>query len=113
MSHQELVLPPLPPDVFSLEQNYPNPFNPTTMIGFSLNEDAYVSLSVYDVLGREVATLLNHEMLDADAYEVQFDAGQVASGLYFYKLTVETIGDEDGGSAGTTYLQVRKMVLMK
>jgi PKD repeat protein len=113
MSHQELVLPPLPPDVFSLEQNYPNPFNPTTMIGFSLNEDAYVSLSVYDVLGREVATLLNHEMLDADAYEVQFDAGQVASGLYFYKLMVETLGDEDGETAGTTYLQVRKMVLMK
>jgi photosystem II stability/assembly factor-like uncharacterized protein len=74
---------------FALNQNYPNPFNPSTTISFTLDKDGYVSLNVYDVTGRTVATILNKQM-DAGSYEVGFNASGLSSGVYFYKLkTVE------------------------
>jgi poly(3-hydroxybutyrate) depolymerase len=74
------------PDKFSLSQNYPNPFNPATSIRFRIADFGFVSLKVYDLLGREVATLVNEEK-PAGSYEVSFDASQLSSGVYIYRLT--------------------------
>lgn len=73
------------PTVYSLSQNYPNPFNPSTTIKFALPEAAQVELKVYDVLGAEVATLMNQE-LQAGRYDVNWDASQLASGVYIYRI---------------------------
>ena len=70
---------------FRLEQNYPNPFNPSTRIGFQIIDYGLVSLKVFDVLGREVRTLVN-ERLQPGSYETTFDATGLASGVYFYRL---------------------------
>ncbi|MFN3639254.1 MAG: T9SS type A sorting domain-containing protein, partial [Chloroherpetonaceae bacterium] len=85
---------------YRLEQNYPNPFNPTTNISYVLPKAENVSLKVYDVLGREVATLVN-EVKAAGAYTVPFNASNLASGVYFYKL-----------QAGS-FVQTKKMMLVK
>jgi hypothetical protein len=96
------------PATYSLTQNYPNPFNPTTSIEFSLAEPSVVSLKVYDVLGREVAALVNGEELEDGDQLVNFDAESLTSGLYFYRLTAKGTG-ENGGY----YDQTRKMMLVK
>ncbi|HPG39556.1 MAG TPA: sugar-binding protein [bacterium] len=70
---------------FKLLQNYPNPFNPTTTISFSIVKNGMVRLTVFDILGREVSTLVN-EVKPAGSYDVSFDAHELASGVYFYKL---------------------------
>jgi hypothetical protein len=70
---------------FSLNQNYPNPFNPSTIIQYSLPTKANVSLKVYDILGREIATLVD-DKLQRGTYEVQWDASSFAGGVYFYRL---------------------------
>jgi len=88
------------PTGFALEQNYPNPFNPATTIAFSIPSSAFTSLKVYDILGNEVATLVNEEK-PAGTYEVQFDASNLSSGVYLYRL-----------SAGN-FTEMKKMVLMK
>jgi hypothetical protein len=88
------------PEIYSLEQNYPNPFNPSTSIEFKIPENVIVSLKIYDVLGKEVVTLINEEK-NAGTYEVNFNASALSSGVYFYKL-----------EAGN-FVQTRKMVLMK
>lgn len=88
------------PTSYSLAQNYPNPFNPTTTISFDLPEFSHVRLVVYDVLGREVQTLLDGER-SAGHYQISFDASKLPSGLYLYRIT-----------AGT-FTEVRKMILMK
>jgi len=85
---------------FSLLQNYPNPFNPTTKIKYSLAEQGIVSLNVFDILGREVATLVN-EIKSAGIYEVTFDASKLSSGIYCYKL--------QSGS----FCQMKKLILIK
>jgi len=74
------------PDEYALSQNYPNPFNPTTNIRFSLPSNGHTSLKVYDMLGREVRTLISEEM-PAGYYEINFDAHNLSSGVYFYTLT--------------------------
>ena len=74
------------PSTFRLEQNYPNPFNPITNIGFRIADFGFVSLKVFDVLGREVVTLVN-ENLSAGSYEATFDAKGLASGVYLCRLT--------------------------
>jgi hypothetical protein len=73
------------PVVFSVEQNYPNPFNPTTNIEFSIVNRQFTSMKVYDVLGREVTTLVN-EAKEPGTYTVQFDGSNLTSGVYFYRL---------------------------
>lgn len=88
------------PLVYSLEQNYPNPFNPSTTIKYSISEDGFVKLSVYNLLGEEVTTLVNSEQ-KAGRYEVNFDASKLASGVYLYQLQA---GD---------YLSVKKMLMLK
>ncbi len=88
------------PDNYRLTQNYPNPFNPTTTIEFSLPQNSKVLLKVYDVLGKEVISLVNEEK-SAGSYKVNFDAGNLSSGLYFYKLETENFNE------------VKKMLLVK
>ncbi|MGA2625024.1 MAG: T9SS type A sorting domain-containing protein [Bacteroidota bacterium] len=88
------------PNRFALQQNYPNPFNPTTVISYQLPATSYVTLKVYNMLGQEVATLVNG--LQEGGYKsVELDASSMPSGLYFYRLT-----------AGT-YTSVRKMLMIK
>jgi len=84
----------------ALAQNYPNPFNPSTMIKFDVAENVWVNLVVYDVLGREMKTLVN-EMMKPGRYETTFEAAGLASGPYFYRLT-----------AGS-YIQTRRMLLVR
>jgi hypothetical protein len=92
------------PLVFSLQQNYPNPFNPSTSIQYAISSRQFVTLKVYDVLGNEIATLVNEE-LPAGEYEVEFNPASSienpASGIYFYKL-----------QAGS-FVETKKMILMK
>ncbi|MBI3124408.1 MAG: T9SS type A sorting domain-containing protein [Ignavibacteriales bacterium] len=75
------------PTEFYLEQNYPNPFNPSTQIRFGITEASNVELKVYDILGREVVTLIDKEFMNAGVYNVKFNAVDLASGIYIYKLT--------------------------
>jgi hypothetical protein len=77
--------PPDLPDEYALHQNYPNPFNPTTTIGFRLPARGLVTLKVFDILGRELATLVNEEKA-AGLHEVEWDASDHASGVYLYQL---------------------------
>ena len=93
------------PNVYSLAQNYPNPFNPTTKITFSLAADSKVSLKVFDVLGQEVASLINQEMT-AGVYNVDFNAAGFTSGVYFYRI-------EATGVNNAKFIDVKKMILMK
>lgn len=74
------------PREFALNQNFPNPFNPTTKITFTLAENGHVSLKVFDVLGREVATLVNAQLKAGELHRASFDASQFSTGLYFYRL---------------------------
>ena len=77
------------PDGFVLEQNYPNPFNPTTSIKFALAETQQAELKVFDVLGNEIATLFNGIADGGKVYETEFDAANLSSGIYFYRLETE------------------------
>ena len=80
------------PKVYSLSQNYPNPFNPTTKINFALPKQGFVTLKIYDVLGREVRTLVN-EVKSAGNFTVDFNASEYSSGVYFYKLESNGFSD--------------------
>ena len=99
------------PDVYTLYQNYPNPFNPTTTISFDLPEQAFVTLKIYNTLGQEVGTLLNAEQMDEGTQEVQFNAGNLASGVYFYRISAQ--GIDDDGVLTNTFSTVMKMLLVK
>jgi hypothetical protein len=88
------------PDAFNLAQNYPNPFNPSTTIKFNLPKSSFASLKIYDLLGREVATLISGE-LGAGSHEIKWNASNYPSGVYFYKLAA---GD---------YTDTKKMILAK
>lgn len=96
------------PEQSSLAQNYPNPFNPTTSITFSLSEESIVSLRVYNVIGQEVATLLNNEHLEDGEESVEFDASSLTSGVYFYRLSARGVGE-----AGDAFQSVKRMLLVK
>lgn len=80
------------PDRFELLQNYPNPFNPTTNIEFKLASGSYTLLKVYDILGKEVTTLVS-EYLKAGIYNIKFDGSKLNSGIYFFKLFTNTFSD--------------------
>jgi hypothetical protein len=88
------------PNYFALEQNYPNPFNPITTITYQIPDAGFVTLKVYDVLGNEIATLVNEEK-SVGSYEVKLDGNGLPSGIYFYRL-----------QAGS-FVETKKMILMK
>jgi hypothetical protein len=88
------------PFIYDLSQNYPNPFNPVTTISYSLPERSQVELKVYDILGREIMTLVNKEQ-NAGKYNVQFDAGRLSSGIYVYRISAKN------------FTRTNKMVLLK
>jgi len=90
----------LVPDDYELQQNYPNPFNPSTSIEYSIPEESFVELRVYDVLGNEVASLAN-ELQQAGVYRADFTADNLPSGMYFARLTANE------------FTQVVKMILLK
>jgi hypothetical protein len=93
------------PASFSLDQNYPNPFNPSTRISFSLAVDSKVSLKIFDVLGQEVASLVNQDLTQG-VHTYDFNAKGINSGVYFYKL-------EATGVNGNEFTDVKKMILVK
>jgi hypothetical protein len=95
------------PKEFVLYQNYPNPFNPTTKINWQSPVGSHQTLKVYDVLGNEVATLVD-EYREAGVYEVKFDAGKISSGIYFYRITIHS----DKLRAGVL-TETKKMTLLK
>jgi len=88
------------PAEFVLSQNYPNPFNPSTMISYFVPKESFVSIKVYDFLGREVTTLVNETRV-VGSYETVFDASNLPSGAYFYTLIAEN------------YSSTKKMILLK
>jgi len=98
--YSDIVEIEIAPSVFSLSQNYPNPFNPTTKITYQIPELSFITLKVYDVVGNEIASLVNEEK-PAGSYEVEFNATRLPSGIYFYRL-----------QAGS-FVETKKMVLMK
>jgi aminopeptidase N len=92
-----------PPDIlpkFELEQNYPNPFNSSTSISFSLSKDGFITLKIYDCLGREIKTLVSRDQ-KAGTYKISFNGRSLASGIYFYHLTSDK------------FTAVKKMLLLK
>jgi hypothetical protein len=89
------------PEEFALSQNYPNPFNPSTKITYTLKSNGKVRFSVYDLLGREVAVPVNNERKTAGQHEVTFDAANLPSGVYFYKLQTES------------HIETKRMLLIK
>ena len=92
------------PTKFELSQNYPNPFNPTTKIDFSLPFDSKLTIKLYDVSGREVRTLVN-DTRTAGYYTVEFNASDLSSGIYFYRILTK--------SSGADYIMTKKMVVVK
>jgi len=94
------------PNIFNLAQNYPNPFNPTTMIRYSLSFESKVMIKIYNIIGEEVK-LLKDEISAAGSYEVKFNSANFPSGVYFYRLSAESI---DGKQR---YSSIKKMILLK
>jgi len=95
------------PTEFCLEQNYPNPFNPSTTFRYSIPNASEVTIKVYDILGKEIETLVNEEK-PAGTYEVTWYAANLPSGVYFYQLKATP----SGGQAGS-FGETKKMILMK
>jgi len=91
---------PLPAD-FALKQNYPNPFNPTTTIGFSLPRRSVVSLKIYDILGKNVANLVDQQPYTQGEHTIEFNAADLPTGLYFYRLQADD------------FIETRKLTVIK
>jgi len=88
------------PNIFSLDQNYPNPFNPSTTINYSIQRQSWIVMKIYDVLGREISTLVNEEK-PKGKYKVTLSSGSLPSGIYFYQMKTKD------------FIQTKKMVLLK
>lgn len=86
---------------YYLFQNSPNPFNPSTKIRYEVPNNTYVTIKIYDIIGKEIATLVNHEFKSAGIYSVNWDASKYASGIYFYMFKT------------SSYAETKKLVLLK
>ncbi len=95
------------PREFRLDQNFPNPFNPSTTIQFALPKNADVTVKLFDLLGREVATLVDEEFAPGE-YKLLFEAGELASGVYFYRI----VGKTTSGTA-ERFVSTKKLTLLK
>ncbi len=96
------------PKVFHLDQNYPNPFNPTTRLSFTIAHSSLVTLRVFDIVGKEAATLLNRKKYEIGSYEVPFDASRLASGVYFYRIEAESVDN-----AAVSFTETKKLLLVR
>jgi Secretion system C-terminal sorting domain len=94
------------PQAFNLSQNYPNPFNPSTSISYQLPSDAFVTLKIFNVLGNEVKTLTNG-FTQAGSHQVQFNANELSSGVYFYTIQANSLNSKQ------SFQSTKKMILMK
>ncbi len=94
--------------VYQLYQNYPNPFNPYTSIEFQLKEESYVAIQVFNTLGQQVAVLTNREIYEEGRHEIIFEAGNLPSGVYFYRMVIENLSDN---REQQTFM--KKMLLLK
>jgi hypothetical protein len=110
-----VVVPPLEaypdpgdPNSYTLLQNYPNPFNPVTAIDFNVPSPSWVTLKVFNMLGQDIVTLIDHSFLEEGMQSIDFDGTMMPSGIYFSRLEVV-----DGASGLMRYKQVRKMLLVK
>jgi hypothetical protein len=99
------------PSSYSLHQNYPNPFNPTTTIQYDIPFDGLVSMKIFNTLGQEVAILLDHQITGAGIEEVEFNADNLSSGVYFYRLIVEPIAEDN--ESRDIFIDVKKMILLR
>jgi len=96
------------PKVYSLEQNYPNPFNPTTTVQFNLPEPASVTLQIFNILGQQVATLVDHSAFEPGSHFATWNASEFGSGVYFYRLVATRLDNNQ-----VAYQQVKKLMLVK
>lgn len=116
MWNKEITIVAAAPERFELLQNYPNPFNPSTTIAYTLPRSAHVRLKVFNVLGEEVAELVNGEIV-AGFHEALWQADALPSGVYFYRLQARQIDGGQarptGGEGLSTYAETRKFILMK
>jgi hypothetical protein len=96
------------PTGFKLDQNYPNPFNLGTIISFYVPETSMISIKVYDVMGRQVANLINEEKQSGN-YKIPFNGIGLASGIYYYRIN----GTKSGGTSGNNFTETKKMILLK
>jgi endonuclease I len=101
---------PILPTTYSLGQNYPNPFNPVTVISYQVPATSHINLKVFDVLGREVVTLVNGQQ-SAGIHTVTFDASNLQSGVYLYRLQARSMTSANG--AATNFIQTKKLLLLK
>jgi hypothetical protein len=83
------LIPGEKPESVTLSQNYPNPFNPTTEINYTVDQKTEVNLTIYNLLGRKVVTLVNDKVQSQGSYTQQFDASKLSSGVYIYRLSVD------------------------
>jgi hypothetical protein len=95
------------PQAFAVSQNYPNPFNPSTTIDFTLPDAAIVTLKVYNMLGQEIATLLDRSEMGEGEQSVVFDASALSSGMYLYRISMQS------GEGARSFQQVKRMLLVK
>lgn len=93
------------PNQSALAQNYPNPFNNSTVIRYTINELSFVTITVYDITGKEIATMVN-EQKNSGTYSVGFNNQNVASGTYVYRMVTNS-------STGSTTVDTKKMIVMK
>jgi len=94
------------PKGYSLIQNYPNPFNPSTIIKYDIPNESFVTLKIFDILGREVATLVNEEK-PVGKYKVSFSPNNLVSGVYFYRINAQSV------VSNKHFTKTGKMILMK
>jgi hypothetical protein len=101
------------PTEFRLYQNFPNPFNPTTSIRFDLPVEGIVTIKVYDLLDRELAVLVNRERVTSGSHSVEFRGDNLPSGVYFYRISVETTAEPTSGTSRRQYSEMKKMVMIR
>jgi hypothetical protein len=99
---------------FELKQNYPNPFNPSTKIKYTLPKSEKVKIEIFNLLGQRIETLLNNQM-PSGSHEIEFTANDLPSGIYYYRIVVDSYGEAGNPSTGSGqgYHEVKKMVLLK
>jgi len=101
------------PNEFSLKQNFPNPFNPSTVIQFELPVEAIVTLKIYNSIGQEVVALFDHKLMMGGLQESVFQAANLPSGIYFYRLVAERASVKGDNISEDKYVNVKRMLLLK